>query len=134
MIYLDYNATTPIDKEVALKEGGVKELTDYFYEELKNIFGDHMKLNGDYEGRLPNTLYLSFIGYNGSELLAQLGEDFAASTGSACHSGEISISPVLKAMKVPYETAKGAVGFSLGRYTTKEELDVVIGSLTGESP
>ena len=86
-------------------------------------------MNGDWENRLPNTLNISFIGYNGGELLAQLGEEFAASTGSACHSGQVSISPVLKAMNIPYEIARGAVRFSLGRYTTKEELDMVISRL-----
>lgn len=113
----------------ALKDPTIKELTEYFYKELKDIFGDQIKLNGEWENRLPNTLNLSFIGYGGSELLAQLGEDFAASTGSACHSGVVSISPVLKAMNIPYEIARGAVRFSLGRYTRKEELDMVLSRL-----
>lgn len=112
--------------EIALKDSKIKELTEYFYTELKVLFGDGIKLNGDWENRLPNTLNISFIGYNGGEVLAQLGEELAASTGSACHSGQISISPVLKAMSIPYEIARGAVRFSLGRYTTKEELDVVL--------
>jgi len=112
--------------EIALKDSKIKELTEYFYTELKVLFGDGIKLNGDWENRLPNTLNISFIGYNGGEVLAQLGEEIAASTGSACHSGQISISPVLKAMSIPYEIARGAVRFSLGRYTTKEELDIVL--------
>ncbi len=112
-----------------LQDHTVKELTEYFYTGLKDIFGDQIKLNGDWENRLPNTLNISFIGYDGSKLLNQLGEDFAASTGSACHSGVVSISPVLKAMNVPYEIARGAVRFSLGRYTTKEELDTILAKL-----
>jgi cysteine desulfurase len=115
--------------ETALKDSKIKALTEYFYTELKGLFGDGIKLNGDWENRLPNTLNISFIGYNGGELLAQLGEELAASTGSACHSGQVSISPVLKAMNIPYEIARGAVRFSLGRYTTKEELDMVISRL-----
>ncbi|MDF2869232.1 MAG: Cysteine desulfurase [Anaerocolumna sp.] len=115
--------------EIALKDSKIKELTEYFYTELKVLFGDGIKLNGDWENRLPNTLNISFIGYNGGEVLAQLGEELAASTGSACHSGQVTISPVLKAMSIPYEIARGAVRFSLGRYTTKEELDIVLKNL-----
>ncbi len=113
----------------ALQNNTLKQLSEYFYTELKNIFGGQINLNGDWENRLPNTLNVSFIGYDGAKLLAQLGEDIAASTGSACHSGVVSISPVLKAMNVPYEIARGAVRFSLGRYTTKEELDIVLKKL-----
>jgi cysteine desulfurase len=113
----------------ALQDSKVKQLCEYFYMGLKGIFGEQIKLNGDWENRLPNTLNISFIGYDGSQLLARLGEDIAASTGSACHSGVISISPVLKAMNVPYEIARGAVRFSLGKYTTKEELDIVLEKL-----
>lgn len=106
----------------------VKELTDYFYSSLKKGFGERVKLNGHLDKRLPNTLNVSFIGYNGHEVLEQL-KDIAASTGSACHSGMTSISPVLKAMGVSDEVGRGAVRFSLGRYTKKEEIDTVITNL-----
>lgn len=107
----------------------IKQLTEYFYENLKEIFGEQIKLNGDPYKRLPNTLNISFLRYHGSEILSKLGEDVAASTGSACHSGSVSISPVLKAMDIPYEIAQGAVRFSLGRYTTQEELNTVLRKL-----
>ncbi len=110
----------------ALQNNKISQLTEYFYYELKNIFGNKMQLNGDLDNKLPNTLNISFIGYDGAKLLADLGEDIAASTGSACHSGATSISPVLKAMNVPSEIARGAIRFSLGKYTTKEELDIVL--------
>jgi len=110
----------------SLNDSKVKQLTDCFYDNLKEIFGEKIKLNGDPFKRLPNTLNVSFLGYNGSEILSKLGDDVAASTGSACHSGLVSISPVLKAMGIPYEIARGAVRFSLGRYTTQEELDIVL--------
>lgn len=109
-----------------LQSNKISQLTEYFYSELKNIFGNRIKLNGDLDNKLPNTLNISFIGYDGGKLLADLGEDIAASTGSACHSGDTSISPVLKAMNVPYEIARGAIRFSLGKYTTKEEIDTVL--------
>lgn len=108
----------------------IKQLTDYFFINLKDVFGEQIKLNGHPDKRLPNTLNISFLGYHGSEILSKLGDDVAASTGSACHSGSVSISPVLKAMGIPYEIGRGAVRFSLGRYTTKEEIDVVLGRLS----
>jgi cysteine desulfurase len=114
----------------ALKNNQIGELTDYFYINLKDIFGEKITLNGDLYNRLPNTLNISFLGFNGSDILSLLGEDIAASTGSACHSGLISVSPVLKAMNIPVEIARGAVRFSLGRYTTKEDMDEVIKRLT----
>lgn len=113
----------------SLHNSKIKKLTEYFYDNLKVIFSDQIKLNGDSDRKLPNTLNVSFLGYEGFEILSKLGDDIAASTGSACHAGSISISPVLKAMGVPYEIAKGAVRFSLGRYTTQEELDSVLGKL-----
>lgn len=112
----------------ALKSDDIKRLTDYFYQSLKEKFRDRIKLNGHPEKRLPNTLNISFIGFNGHEVLNSLG-DVAASTGSACHSGMTTISPVLSAMGVSTEVGHGAVRFSLGRYTTKDEIDVVIEKL-----
>lgn len=109
----------------ALKSHKIKELTDYFYSSLKRNFGDLIVLNGHPEKRLPNTLNVSFVGYNGHEVLDHL-EGTAASTGSACHSGMTSISPVLNAMGVTEEVGRGAVRFSLGRYTTQDEIDTVI--------
>lgn len=110
----------------SLSHSKTKEFTNYLYENLKSLFGERIRLNGDPDKRLPNTLNISFLGYDGAEILGKLGEDVAASTGSACHAGLVSISPVLKAMGVPYETARGAVRMSLGRFTTRDELDQVL--------
>jgi cysteine desulfurase len=115
--------------EEALKSTTMKDLTDYFYKKLKENFGDKINLNGHPEKRLPNTLNVSFLGHNGHEVLNSINE-VAASTGSACHSGLTEISPVLKSMNVSEEVGRGAVRFSLGRYTTKEEIDAVIESLS----
>lgn len=111
-----------------LKDNSIKELTDYFYKGLLNIFGHGIRLNGHGTKRLPNTLNISFIGKDGIQVLDKL-EGVAASTGSACHSGLTSISPVLRAMKVPDDVARGAVRFSLGRYTSKEDIDMVLEKL-----
>src|SRR5205807_9090805 len=84
--------------------------------------GERVVLNGHPERRLPNTLNVNFVGHVGAELLEQVPE-VAASTGSACHEGSISQSPVLCAMGVPPELGQGAVRLSVGRFTTEEEID-----------
>lgn len=112
----------------ALNNSDVHKMTSYFYDQMRQNFGERIVLNGHPEKRLPNTLNISFLGYNGHEILNHL-IDVAASTGSACHSGMTTISPVLKAMGVTEEVGRGAVRFSLGRYTTKDELDVAIVAL-----
>lgn len=112
----------------ALKNDHVRVLTDYFFNKLTDILGGKIQLNGHPEKRLPNTLNISFLGFNGHEILSRL-DNVAASTGSACHSGRTSISPVLMAMGVTEEVGRGAVRFSLGRYSTKEEIDIVIEKL-----
>lgn len=112
----------------AMETTKVKELADYFYQNLKDCYGEGIHLNGHPVLRLPNTLNLSFLGYNGHEILNEL-HDVAASTGSACHSGMTSVSPVLSAMGVSGEVGRGAIRFSLGRHTTKEEVDHVIEDL-----
>jgi cysteine desulfurase len=103
----------------------IKELTDYFWMQLKNEFGEKVVLNGHLEQRLPNTLNVSFVNKIGQDILSSIPY-LAASTGSACHSGSIELSPVLKEMKVPENVGKGAIRFSLGMYTTKDEINQVI--------
>jgi len=104
-------------------------LTRYFLHELSALFGDQIILNGHPEKRLPNTLNVSFLGHDGRDLLSKLS-DVAASTGSACHSGQTTISPILLAMGVSEQAGRGAIRFSLGRYTTRDEIDEVLQSLS----
>jgi len=103
----------------------VRTLRDHFWQELAQRFGNRIALNGHPTRRLPNTLNASFVGQIGTEILAQL-DGVAATTGSACHSGHIELSPVLEAMRVAPEVGMGAVRFSLGRTTTRNEVDVVV--------
>lgn len=112
-----------------LKHDGLLQMREYFYNKLKENFGKRIHLNGDEENRLPNTLNVSFIGNIGGDILASLPE-ICASTGSACHSGTKTISPVLAAMGVEERIALGAIRFSLGRYTTKSEIDIAIEQLS----
>jgi cysteine desulfurase len=107
----------------------VRSLRDHFWQELQKRYGNRIVLNGHTTHRLPNTLNVSFVGQIGAEILARLN-GVAASTGSACHSGRIELSPVLEAMRITPEIGMGAVRFSLGRTTTQDEIDVVIQRLT----
>ncbi|TAJ91931.1 MAG: aminotransferase class V-fold PLP-dependent enzyme [Reyranella sp.] len=102
----------------------VRALRDRLWRDLQRHFGDRVILNGHPDRRLPNTLNVSFVGRIGAETLAGL-HGVAASTGSACHAGRIELSPVLAAKGVPLEIGMGAVRFSLGRYTTADEIDAV---------
>ena len=87
-----------------------------------------MSLNGHPKLRLPNTLNVSFVGQDGSSLLAGLN-GVAASTGSACHEDSVELSPVLEAMRVSDEVGMGEIRFSLGRDTTGDEIDAVVALL-----
>lgn len=103
----------------------VRTLRDHFWQELQKQFGNRVVLNGHHVHRLPNTLNVSFVGRIGAEILERM-DGVAASTGSACHSGRIELSPVLKAMNIAPEVGMGAVRFSLGRATTRDEIDTVV--------
>jgi len=111
---------TPMDRVHALR--------DHFWQELRDHFKDRVVLNGHPTHRLPNTLNVSFVGRIGAEILKRL-DGVAASTGSACHSGRIELSPVLEAMDITPEVGMGAVRFSLGRATTRDEIDAVVARL-----
>jgi cysteine desulfurase len=107
----------------------VRALRDHFWQELQKKFGNRIVLNGHPTHRLPNTLNVSFVGLIGAEILARL-DGVAASTGSACHSGRIEPSPVLKAIGVAPEVGMGAIRFSLGRTTTRDEINLVLERMT----
>ncbi len=102
----------------------VRSLRDHFWHELQLRFGNRLALNGHPEHRLPNTLNVSFVNSIGGEILQGL-DGVAASTGSACHAGRIELSSVLEAMGLTPEVGMGAIRFSLGRGTTREEIDEV---------
>jgi cysteine desulfurase len=87
-------------------------------------------LNGDLEHRLPNTASISFEFVEGEAILLMMSEKgIAASSGSACTSGSLEPSHVLRAMGVPFTAAHGSVRFSLSRYNTEEEINYVLGEL-----
>jgi cysteine desulfurase len=101
----------------------VKTLRDKLHKNLLDGLGeDKVKLNGHPEHRLPNTLNISIKGVIGVELLRQM-PGIAASTGSACHAGSTEPSAVLLATGLSREQALGALRLSLGRWSTKEDID-----------
>ena len=86
-----------------------------------------VQLNGDPENRLPGTLNMSFEFVEGESLILSLDmEGIAVSSGSACTSGSLEPSHVLLAMGISHEVCHGSLRFSLGRGTTKEQIDYVL--------
>jgi len=95
---------------------------------LKSI--PNSKVNGDRTSRLPNTTNISFEFVEGEGILLLMDQfNICASSGSACTSGSLQPSHVLRAMGVPFTMAHGSVRFSLSVYNTEEEIDFVIEKL-----
>ncbi|ANB03430.1 cysteine desulfurase NifS [Ectothiorhodospira sp. BSL-9] len=91
-------------------------------EQIPNAF-----VTGDVDNRLPNTLNMAFEYIEGEGILLMLNhQGIAASSGSACTSGSLEPSHVMRAMGIPYTAAHGSVRFSLSRFNTEEEVDRVI--------
>ncbi len=86
-----------------------------------------VRINGDIEHRLPNTSNISFEYIEGESILMLLDmHNICASSGSACTTGSLEPSHVLRAMGVPYTAAHGSIRFSFSRYNTVEEVDTVL--------
>jgi cysteine desulfurase len=109
----------------------IRLLRDHFEDEILKQFS-HAGINGtaDRAKRLPNTSNISFSGDDGSEIVLKLdAAGICVSTGSACHAESREVSGVLRAMNVPYERARGAIRFSLGRYNTKADIEQTLAVL-----
>ena len=109
----------------------VKELRDRLETGLiEKISSAHR--NGPEEPRLPNTLNIGFEYVEGEAILMRMDDKgICASSGSACTSGSLEPSHVLRAMGVPFTAVHGSIRFSLSRYTTRAEIDYVIEELPG---
>lgn len=84
-------------------------------------------VNGDVENRLPNTTNIAFKNVEGEAILLMLDRlGICASSGSACTSGSLEPSHVLRAMGVPFNFAHGSIRLSLSRYTTEDDVDFVV--------
>jgi len=108
----------------------VKTLRDYFWREIKKNIKD-ISLNGDYKNRTPNNLNIMFKGIEGESILIDLSmAGICVSTGSACSAQNLKVSSVITAMGINPEYMNSNVRFTLGRYTTKKEIDYTIKKLT----
>ena len=106
------------------------ELRDFLYENLKKNIPE-IKLNGSLEKRLPNNLNISFARVEGESILLYLDQEkIFVSTGSACTSGSLDPSHVLKAMNVPAELMHGSIRFSLGKMNQKKDIKKTVEVLT----
>jgi cysteine desulfurase len=111
-----------------LEEGTKREirLRDRLEKTLLATIPD-CQVNGDPQHRLPNTTNIGFKYIEGEAILLSLNKyGICASSGSACTSGSLEPSHVLRAMGLPYTTLHGSIRFSLSRYTTEAEIDQVI--------
>jgi cysteine desulfurase len=104
----------------------VRAMRDRLQNALMNAI-PNARINGDGAERLPNTTSLAFEFVEGEAILMLLSElGICASSGSACTSGSLEPSHVLRAMGVPFTCAHGSIRYSLSRYTTDSEIDTVI--------
>lgn len=107
----------------------IKQLRDKLENEiLKRV--PNTIINGDRNHRLPNTTSIAFEYVEGESILLMMDEfGICASSGSACTSGSLEPSHVLRAMGVPFTAAHGSVRFSLSKYNTEEEINFIIEKL-----
>jgi cysteine desulfurase len=104
----------------------VKTLRDRLEDELLKSCSNR-QVNGDRKHRLPNTTNISFEYVEGEAILLMLSEKgIAASSGSACTSGSLEPSHVLRAMGIPFTFVHGSLRLSLSRYNTDEDIDYII--------
>ena len=109
------------------------KVRDYLESRLKETFEDNIQFNGKFDTseRIPNTCNVSFLGrgLEGRKILAAV-KKLQASVGAACHSDAVSRpSPILTAIGIPYDIAMNALRLSVGRYTSKNDIDVILEDL-----
>jgi cysteine desulfurase len=113
-------------KHLSEENTRIKALRDYLEARLLEKIPNTL-VNGDPSNRLPNTVSVSFEYVEGESILLLLSDlGICASSGSACTSGSLEPSHVLRAMGVPFTAAHGSIRFSLSIYNTKEEMDYII--------
>jgi cysteine desulfurase len=116
-------------QKIAEENTRVRQLRDRLESEIQKRVSN-VKINGGKAPRLPNTTNISFQSVEGESILLLMDQfGICASSGSACTSGSLQPSHVLRAMGVPYTMVHGSVRFSLSVYNTDEEIDFVIEKL-----
>lgn len=114
-------------QEMAEESARIKVLREKLWQGIQKLTGVY--LNGDDNLRIPGILNIAFDGIETSLLLPAL-KDFAVSTGSACHANSLEPSRVLKAIGLTDHLAFSSIRFSIGRFTTEEEIDFAIKKIT----
>ena len=108
---------------MAEDEARIGNLRDHLWNGINDL--EEVYLNGDLEHSIPNIVNISFNFVEGESLMMSL-KDFAVSSGSACTSATLEPSYVLRAIGLPDELAHSSIRFSMGRYTTEEDIDNVV--------
>ncbi len=120
-----------VQKNREKESGRLIKLRDYFIDEILERIPD-ATLNGPKENRLPNNINISFYGIEGEAAVLYLdAKEVSCSTGSACSSTSLEPSHVIMSLHRSYEYAHGSLRFSLGKITTKKDLDYVLEVLPG---
>ncbi|MDO8891472.1 MAG: aminotransferase class V-fold PLP-dependent enzyme, partial [Sulfurimicrobium sp.] len=110
-------------EEMAAENERARMLRDRLYSGLKEI--EEVYVNGDMDNRVPHNLNISFSFVEGESLIMAI-KDLAVSSGSACTSASLEPSYVLKSLGHSDELAHSSIRFSIGRFTTEEEIDYAI--------
>lgn len=108
-----------LSDEMNLDNERINELRNQLEQALK---AGKVSVNGNVAARLPNVTNVAFHGVNGQQLITEVTKKIAVSTGSACTSALPEPSHVLSAMGIPDDLAKASLRFSLGKFTTQEEV------------
>jgi len=118
-------------EKIEYENARVKKLRDRLQQGLLDAI-PAAAVNGNLESRLPNTLNIGFEFVEGEAILMRMDSiGICASSGSACTSGSLEPSHVLRAMGVPFTAVHGSIRFSLSRYTTDEEIEYTIEHVPG---
>ena len=110
-------------EEMATEEVRIRQLRDRLWDGLKDM--EEVYLNGDFDQRVPGNLNVSFNYVEGESLIMALN-DMAVSSGSACTSASLEPSYVLRALGRSDELAHSSIRFTIGRFTTEEEIDYIV--------
>jgi len=113
-------------EEMATETAHMRKLRDRLWDGVKDM--EEIYLNGDLEQRIPGNLNISFNFVEGESLIMSL-KDIAVSSGSACTSSSLEPSYVLRAIGRNDELAHSSIRFTMGRFTTEEEVDFTIGKV-----
>ena len=116
-------------QEMPYTRGKLTRLRNYFVERVRHEI-PHIRLNGHPYKRLPGNVNFSIEGIDATALLVLLEEEgICASAGSACNTGQTRISHVIEAIRVPEDYAAGSVRFTMGRDTTRRDVDACVDAL-----